>query len=92
MMFDENKKNKRKCKNKIIFSTPVLVFTYYLVTFHTIFAYFYFALFQCFHYICLKYTPNLEITVWLWDLPALLMAIFLLYELCHFLTSDVDTL
>ena len=37
---------------------------------------FYFALFQYFHDIVLKYKPNLEVAFRLGDLPSLLMAIF----------------
>ena len=44
-------------------------------TFHTIFASFYFALFQYFHDILLKYTSKLEVAVQLRDSPSHMMAI-----------------
>ena len=58
------------------FTVHLLFSLIILVTFHIIFASFYFALFQYFHDIWLKYTPNLEMGVWSGDLSSLLMAIF----------------
>ena len=72
-------KNKKKIKEhakKNSFTVHLLSFSLIiLITFHTIFVCFYLALFQYFHDIWLKYTPNLEMAVWSGDLPSLLMAI-----------------
>ena len=47
------------------FTVHLLLFSLIiLVTFHAIFASLYSALFQYFHDILLKYTPNLEMAVW----------------------------
>ena len=64
----------QKKKKKKIYSTPIIVFTYYFG--HTIFASFYFELFQCFHDIL--YMPTLEVGIQSGHLPSLLMAIFFL--------------
>ena len=72
--------NKRTRKNKIIHSTPIFDSLIILVTCHTIFASFYFALLQYIHDIDWN-TLNLEMAVWLGDLPSPLMAIFFL-EIC----------
>ena len=69
------KKEHTKIKSLIIY---LLLFSLIiLITFHTIFASFYFALFQYFHDINWN-TLNLEMVVWSGDLPSLLMAIIII--------------
>ena len=51
------------------FTVHLLLFSLIILAIINIFASFYFALFQYFHDILLKYTSNLELAVWMWDMP-----------------------
>ena len=87
MIFDKNKKVKDHAKIKW-FTLHLLLFSLiFLVTFHTIFAYLYFALFQYFHDVWLKNTPNLEMAVWSRTLPSLFFFFFSTFLLFSFICS-----